>query len=575
MDEQLVRYASQLARGKSKGMIDLSAKEFVLRKELLDQYPLLEASSEDDARTRFVLLQELNRRLANCIEFVDMSDGAVTQSSSSSLLSSSSMGDSSGSAGGSASGAGTDSSTASAGGFHLLEWSIGARLRRVSHVIFPDAKARLVEAALESSYLPRTTHFTLQLDNTKAFQMQDAGVVDPTLNEGVFVQAFEQLDRKQGSLFRQKLDERDRLFEVSYKGEDGLDWGGLFRESLTRITEDVFSTGLNLLVPCPNARATQGLNLDKYVPNPAHTSPRLLRMFHFLGRVLGVSMRFKLSLPAQFPSIVWKNLTSEEINLEDIRAIDESCGKQLIKISQEARRIAETGRHDHKVAAEAALAAATGVSSAPSQSAEMLAAKTQFGSDFPDQRYTVTSITGSTVELVPGGAGQRVRPDDAIRYIKLAEHYKTHELDRQLFALRQGFVEVVPLRVLRLCRWHELEAYVCGDPTIDVEELKKHTTYHGYNEGDRTCSRFWRVFQSMTPEERSKFVRFSWGRSRLPRGKWTKPFKFTKRNGGDDQLPIGHTCFFQVEMPAYSSDSVMKKRILTAINWGMDAFLIA
>jgi len=116
---------------------------------------------------------------------------------------------------------------------------------------------------------------------------------------------------------------------VKYKNEDGLDWGGLFREAVTRITEDVFSRNLNLLLPSPNARLGTGLNLDKYVPNPAHTSPRLLRMFHFLGRILGMSMRFKQSLPAQFPSIVWKYLTSEEITIEDVLAIDGNTGEIL------------------------------------------------------------------------------------------------------------------------------------------------------------------------------------------------------------------------------------------------------
>ena len=35
-------------------------------------------------------------------------------------------------------------------------------------------------------------------------------------------------------------------------------------------------------------------------------------------------------------------------------------------------------------------------------------------------------------------------------------------------------------------------------------------------------------------------------RSRLPKGTWERPFKLTKKSGGDNQLPIAHTCFFQV-----------------------------
>ena len=43
------------------------------------------------------------------------------------------------------------------------------------------------------------------------------------------------------------------------------------------------------------------------------------------------------------------------------------------------------------------------------------------------------------------------------------------------------------------------------------------------------------------------------------------------RGHADDALPHADTCFFNVEIPAYSSDAVMKSRLLTAISadWGM------
>lgn len=49
-----------------------------------------------------------------------------------------------------------------------------------------------------------------------------------------------------------QLDGRGRLFGVSFAGEDGLDWGGLYREAVTGMVEDCFSPRLDLLLPCPN-----------------------------------------------------------------------------------------------------------------------------------------------------------------------------------------------------------------------------------------------------------------------------------------------------------------------------------
>lgn len=85
---------------------------------------------------------------------------------------------------------------------------------------------------------------------------------------------------------------------------------------------------------------------------------------------------------------------------------------------------------------------------------------------------------------------------------------------QQIAAIRRGMAGVVPERALKLCTWQALEMLVCGDPHIDVDILMSHTTYHGsgFNAGNSTVKRFWRVFRSMTDKERSKFIRFAWGR---------------------------------------------------------------
>lgn len=54
--------------------------------------------------------------------------------------------------------------------------------------------------------------------------------------------------------------------------------------------------------------------------------------------------------------------------------------------------------------------------------------------------------------------------------------------------------------------------------------------------------RFWRVFRELSNDDRSKFIRFAWGRARLPKLEhWTVPFKITRHGGGDTAMPIAHT----------------------------------
>lgn len=77
--------------------------------------------------------------------------------------------------------------------------------------------------------------------------------------------------------------------------------------------------------------------------------------------------------------------------------------------------------------------------------------------------------------------------------------------------------------------------------------------------GARVCvspfpqKHFWAVLSAMTPELRCQFLRFVWGRSRLPLlrdgATWPRKFKITARSG--DLLPHSHMCFFHLELPRY------------------------
>lgn len=46
------------------------------------------------------------------------------------------------------------------------------------------------------------------------------------------------------------------------------------------------------------------------------------------------------------------------------------------------------------------------------------------------------------------------------------------------------------------------------------------------------------------------------------------------RNYGDDMLPLAHTCFFELELPQYSTDQIMRERLLIAIHYGASEFML-
>ena len=46
------------------------------------------------------------------------------------------------------------------------------------------------------------------------------------------------------------------------------------------------------------------------------------------------------------------------------------------------------------------------------------------------------------------------------------------------------------------------------------------------------------------------------------------------RGGDDSTLPLSHTCFFQIELPAYTTDEAMRKNLLICIHFGVAGILM-
>ena len=94
---------------------------------------------------------------------------------------------------------------------------------------------------------------------------------------------------------------------------------------------------------------------------------------------------------------------------------------------------------------------------------------------------------------------------------------KTFPLSRQVSAVREGMARVVPVPLLSLFTGPELETMVCGSPDIPLDLLKSVVTYKGVDVNAPLVRWFWETLESFSNAERSLFLRFVWGRTRLPR----------------------------------------------------------
>jgi hypothetical protein len=83
----------------------------------------------------------------------------------------------------------------------------------------------------------------------------------------------------------------------------------------------------------------------------------------------------------------------------------------------------------------------------------------------------------------------------------------------------------------------------------------------------------WEVLRSFTNAQRALFLRFVWGRSRLPAtaSDFERPFTVTPLGGHyavhdpDVLLPQAHTCFFRLILPPWRTLKAARERLIFAI----------
>jgi hypothetical protein len=254
-------------------------------------------------------------------------------------------------------------------------------------------------------------------------------------------------------------------------------------------------------------------------------------MFEFLGKLMGIAARTKSILSLNLPALFWKPLVGVEPTLQDLKSIDYSTMESLQRMLEMDKDLFQ---------------------------ASIL------------ENFTTSLSDKTIVELIPGGKEKPLTYEDRKEYVALAQHARLHESDAQMKALVKGIGTLVPTPLLNLFTWQDLEMRICGRTEINLDVLRRNTRYRaGITEQDAHIQHFWKVLEDFGHHERMLFLRFAWGRQRLPseaelKNEPMKIFPFPCDNA-DVRLPHAETCFFNIKLPAYTSVKVMRERLLYAI----------
>jgi len=425
-----------------------------------------------------------------------------------------------------------------------------------------------------------------------------------TLASTQFMQSLLQMDTVDPVALRVKLASGgDPIFPVvvRFTGEQVAGTSGSFRDFLGRMVSELRERKVPVFMECPSS-SMSARNVDKNILRPGPLPFPVAKMLEFVGQLIGIALRADVPFPLDLLPSFWKMLAAPPgsdpkvlLSLEDIRDADWATGQLLVRV-----RAADTED------AFAALLAAAEEGSDPELQSRLLqlppvpirtpgsvieqqqqpaaASKTGGAAAQPalvESRVSVSSEVDAADEVVPitwENRAQFIEELENLRYTELAA-------ESRMAAVRRGLQTVVPLDLLGIMAWEDLEYRVCGDPEISLEFLRANTNYTGgLSEADPHIRCFWSTLESFTAEELQAFVKFACNQERIPSAcppdsPAPPPFPMkiapADRSGGspDGRYIRAETCMFMIKLPQYSSQELMTERLLFAIHCRTDPLI--
>ncbi|XP_055692740.1 E3 ubiquitin-protein ligase Smurf1 [Lutzomyia longipalpis] len=327
-------------------------------------------------------------------------------------------------------------------------------------------------------------------------------------------------------------DMRKRLM-VKFRGEEGLDYGGVAREWLHLLSREMLNPQYGLFQYSRDDHYTLQINTDSAV-NPDHLS-----YFHFVGRILGIAVFHGHCLDGGFTTPFYKQLLNKPITLSDIEGVDPELHRSLTWILENnIDGVIET--------------------------------------TFSVENNSFGAL--KVHELKMGGAGISVTEENKKEYVKLYVNYRfMRGIEQQFLALQKGFCELIPSQLLRPFDERELELVIGGISSIDVNDWKQHTRLKHCTAETQQVVWFWQIVESYTSEMRARLLQFVTGSSRVPLQGFRAlqgstgavgPRLFTIHLTADvptQNLPKAHTCFNRIDLPPYDTYQLMYDKLTQAV----------
>lgn len=308
-----------------------------------------------------------------------------------------------------------------------------------------------------------------------------------------------------------------KSLKVVFKGEDGVDAGGVTKEFFQLLTQQLFDVN-------------SGMWSDRVEDSVAWFNSDCNWNddgFYLVGVLLGLALYNGVLVDVHFPTAVYRKLLGQPLGLEDM--VDElmkSGLQQLLDYS---------------------------------------------GDDVEDVYCLNFEVASNSLgvenlhELKPNGSNIPVTSKNKEEFVLLyVKWHLVESVKHQYDLFEKGVMQVLDSSSLDLLRPEDLELLVVGSPELDFTALERNTEYEGgYDASSDVVKNFWRFVNNSSPETELQLLRFATGSAKAPIGGLGKlSFKIQRAGPDSMQLPTSHTCFNTLLLPDYGPDYEKLEKLL-------------
>uniref|UniRef100_A0A4W3GDE1 HECT and RLD domain containing E3 ubiquitin protein ligase 4 n=1 Tax=Callorhinchus milii TaxID=7868 RepID=A0A4W3GDE1_CALMI len=357
--------------------------------------------------------------------------------------------------------------------------------------------------------------------NFSSFFLPVVDAVNPCLvlivrREHIVEDAVEALRKSKNVDYKKPL-------KVIFVGEEAIDAGGVRKEFFLLIMRELLDPKYGMFQYYEESRLIW-FSFQTFEDND---------LFHLIGIVCGLAIYNFTIVDLPFPLALYKKLLKYKTTLDDLKELIPDVGRSL----QQLLDYPEDNVKDI------------------------------FFLNFTitEEKYGVTQIK----ELIPNGTNTSVTNENRHEFVEAYVDYVFNKSVAPLFdAFFEGFHKVCGGKVLQLFQPNELQAMVIGNANYDWKELEKNTEYKGeYGADHPTIKFFWAVFHELSLEKKKQFLLFLTGSDRIPiLGMKSLKIVIQPTGGGNDYLPVAHTCFNLLDLPKYTDQELLQNKLIQAID---------